>query len=480
MTLAESEQAILAFALVHSPDERSTNLRAVIRNSPDAFADQRHGLIASEIRELILSRETVCPSAVEQALQRRGLLERAGGASYLANLPDPLPEAAAEFEAETVWQSYQARRLRRLNQDVHEEAEKSPHRVLELIRRQISCLEELILPEQDSAQQLRVLDARRFDGGKRPPPLRPIYSVGDAPIATPGNISVIAAQVKAGKSAFLEAMMAAAVVPGTGIADTLGVVSSNPMGGAIVHLDTEQAPDDHWMLVDRMRRRAKLEGVPTHFRSVCLTGLPAIECRKLLPVEMDFAAEAHGGIHSVFVDGFGDLVADINDAAECNAFVAELHALAIKHDCPIIGVLHMNPGTEKTRGHLGSQLERKAETNLQLAKTEEVVEVFSTKQRRAPILRGKGPRFAWDATEGMHLSSSRPAHLSALARKVQPYLDEVFPEPAGKSYSGLKVTLMRVAAVAEKTAERWIREALIQALIEKGPGGIYTRGVCEK
>jgi hypothetical protein len=34
----------------------------------------------------------------------------------------------------------------------------------------------------------------------------------------------------------------------------------------------------------------------------------------------------------------------------------------------IVGVIHFNPGGEKTRGHLGSQLERKAETNLRLDK----------------------------------------------------------------------------------------------------------------
>ena len=44
------------------------------------------------------------------------------------------------------------------------------------------------------------------------------------------------------------------------------------------------------------------------------------------------------------IDGVGDLAIDVNDTAESNGLVAELHALAIRFDCPIVCVLHENPG----------------------------------------------------------------------------------------------------------------------------------------
>src|SRR5262249_9188485 len=123
--------------------------------------------------------------------------------------------------------------------------------------------------------------------------------------------------------------------------------------------------------------------------------------------------------HSIVIDGVADLVADVNDAVECNAFVAELHALAIRFDCPITVVIHINPGSEtgKTRGHLGSQLERKAETNLRLDKDGEVTSVWSEKQRRAPILKGKGPRFQWGSEAGMHVSIQPGQSPSEIARR---------------------------------------------------------------
>jgi hypothetical protein len=124
----------------------------------------------------------------------------------------------------------------------------------------------------------------------------------------------------------------------------------------------------------------------------------------VLAVVMADAAAAHGGIHAVIIDGIADLVVDVNDSKECNQIVAELHTLAIRYDCAIIAVIHKNPGSDKVRGHLGSQIERKAETNLSLDKEDEVTIVWSQKQRRSPILKKNGPRFRWSDDMKMHVT----------------------------------------------------------------------------
>ena len=75
--------------------------------------------------------------------------------------------------------------------------------------------------------------------------------------------------------------------------------------------------------------------------------------------------------HSVFIDGVADLCKSPNDDIEAFALVEHLAHLAIAYACPLILVLHENPSgleTGKTRGHLGSQLERKAESNLRIAR----------------------------------------------------------------------------------------------------------------
>jgi hypothetical protein len=157
-------------------------------------------------------------------------------------------------------------------------------------------------------------------------------------------------------------------------------------------------------------------------------------------------------VHAVFLDGVADFVADPNAGDECFPFVDWLHGLAIKYDCPIFTVLHLNPGTEKSRGHLGSQLERRAETNLVLEKDAETgrTVIFSTKQRRAPILKADGPCFRWDDMAAMHVS------VETVRAERDSEEREALTEIAGDAYADAPSRRLRYTALVsaiEKTAK---------------------------
>jgi hypothetical protein len=200
--------------------------------------------------------------------------------------------------------------------------------------------------------------------------------------------------------------------------DCLGWTSENASGLALVHFDTEQCPFDHSQLVERAMRRAGVSAVPYWLQSYCVTGFSYGDIREAIRLSLATAAQKFGGIHSFILDGAADAISDVNDPAESNEFVAELHALAIQYDCPIIGVIHLNPGTQKTRGHLGSQLERKAETNLQLDKDEdEITTLWADKNRRASIPKKSGPCFAWDNSHHLHVTIENPAEAKADAKR---------------------------------------------------------------
>lgn len=252
----------------------------------------------------------------------------------------------------------------------------------------------------------KLLSERQFNPAITPPPLRPVYTLAGTVVATPANLATITAASKAGKSVVIEAMLASAMATANS-ADCLSFKSSNPQSFALLHFDSEQSPDDHWHGISRALKRAGRTAPPKFLHSYCLTGLEGKQAWQCISEAIRVAAEVHGGIHSILIDGVADFVANVNDPAECNAFVATLHGIAIERDCSIIGVIHFNPGGEKTRGHLGSQLERKAETNLRLDKENGVTVVWSDKQRRAPIPRESGPCFAWNDEAGMHVSVER-------------------------------------------------------------------------
>jgi hypothetical protein len=82
----------------------------------------------------------------------------------------------------------------------------------------------------------------------------PRYAIDRVTVCTAGNLTTISAPAKQGKSAAISAMIAATFA--TAQADCLSFGSSNPHGHAVIHIDTEQSPFDHWELNNLTQRRA--------------------------------------------------------------------------------------------------------------------------------------------------------------------------------------------------------------------------------
>ena len=309
----------------------------------------------------------------------------------------------------------------------------------------------------------------------------PRFSIGSITVCTAGNLATISAPAKQGKTAAMSAMIAATFA--TNEADCLGFGSSNPQGHAVIHIDPEQSPFDHWELLNLTQRRAG-RPLPPWVRSFCLTGFNADDIRRAIPVLMEQAQKQFGGIHSVLLDGSADCVHDVNDPAEANGFVAELHALAIKFDCPIVCAIHLNPGSDfKTRGHLGSQLERKAETNLKIEKLDEASVIWAEKNRHAPILKSTAPRFAWSNEAGMHISieSQQDAKADVEFNTMTELFKKAFTNRPSMTYtdltaatvSAIKTTDKKHLSVDPRTAQRKIARADTLGVIKKTFAGLY-------
>ncbi len=160
------------------------------------------------------------------------------------------------------------------------------------------------------------------------------------------------------------------------------------------------------------------------------------------------------------------------------------NALAIKFDCTLVSAIHLNPGSDfKTRGHLGSQLERKAETNFKVEKDDEVCTLWAEKTRHAPILKKTGPRFAWDNEAGMHVSieSQQDAKADLEFDELSAVFKAAFGSHPAMSHSdltdavitALKTTDKKRVSVVPRTAERKIARAVTLGIIKKTFGGLY-------
>jgi len=430
--------------------------------SPESFFEPSHGVVFGQMVKMLEAKLPIDLVTLAHELKASGNLERAGGLLALSHLSASAPNAEeASYLIDQVAALAARRELVNFGWEIARRASDPSVDVCETL----DCA-------KDGAQRLRAnggsgmsarLEELRLDPNIEPPALREVFALGKTVIGTPGNIVSTLAQAKAGKTAFIGAAIGSTMGTSSDC-DFLGLSGQNPSGLAVVHVDTEQASHDHYKVIRTSMRRAHLEGAPKWLHSYATAGLSPSERRRLLPHMLKAAKAEYGGIHSVFLDGVADFVNDPNDGKECFAFVDWLQAQAVKYDCPIFAVLHHNPNSEKGRGHLGSQLERRSETNLMLEKDSATgrTVVYSTKQRRAPIPKADGPCFRWDDQAVMHVT------VQAMRAERDEQDREALIEVARDSYADCTSRRMRytdlvkeiekAARCKERTAEEKVKK----------------------
>lgn len=337
-------------------------------------------------------------------------------------------------------------------------------------------------PEDTRLTRLNAIEARRFDINTPPPELKPVATLNGIAIATAGNLIPITGQAKAGKSQIAAALIASSMADNQAGVDCFGLRADNPEGKAVIHLDAEQSEPDFFRLTKGALWRAGVSKQPDWLYAYHLTGFEPEQLRDDFETVLSVAAERHGGIHFAFIDGFGDMLASPNDEAESFALVRSLHSRAEEYATPIFGVIHHNAGSEslKMRGHVGSQFERKAETVLCCKKDkEEVVTLYTTATRHAPIPENKGSRFQWsDEAKGfVSVASKSDIQADRNALKKAELVQSAFLQDAGLSHKELVSRIMQLEAIREDAAKKRVARLRNDGFLKVQPAtGYYHKG----
>lgn len=235
----------------------------------------------------------------------------------------------------------------------------------------------------------------------------PIVSIGDNTIITESNLCVISGQPKEGKSSFVYYIISQAILPFFGIINNITweevTVARNVDNKAVIHIDTEQAIHNHVNAYKNII--CKLSGLdkpPDYFHSYNLRGEEIKECKNVIGSLAFACNQKYNGIHLIVIDGIADLLKNVNDEEESNLLVHSLEKLARNYKCPIIVIIHTNPGSTKQRGHLGSQLQRKAESVLLVKKEGDKSYVEPQFLRNASNNNVPLVQFTFDKTKGYH------------------------------------------------------------------------------
>ena len=153
----------------------------------------------------------------------------------------------------------------------------------------------------------------------------------------------------------------------------------------LIHFDTEQSLFHCQMVFKRPLDMAKIDIDKYH--TYALRQLDFKE--RIQFIEHVLYKKLEGkNIGLVIIDGVADLCSDVNNIEESNAVVQKLMKWTKELNCHIITVIHSNFGSDKPTGHLGSFLEKKTETQIQLelnTVNKGLVTVSCKRSRNAPF-----------------------------------------------------------------------------------------------
>ena len=325
------------------------------------------------------------------------------------------------------------------------------------------------------SETMSVLKSCEVDFRNPPPAAQAVVSVNDVPLGTQGNLLCITGGEGTGKSNYVAALIAGAIRPQETETDTLGVaVSGNVRNKAVLFYDTEQSEVQLYKNVGNLLRRCSLDAMPECFKAYCLTGMSRKERLKSIVLSMDKYHYQYGGIHLVVIDGIADLIRCANDEAESIAVVEELYRLAGIYNTCIVTVLHFIPNGLKLRGHLGSELQRKAAAILSIEKDSNpaVSVVKALKVRDGSPLDVPIMQFAWNREKAMHTYLGEKPKEEKEKRKEDELVAvarEVFGRKRFVSYDDLSEEIQAVLDVKERTAKGYIRFMREKGIIAKAP-----------
>ncbi len=333
------------------------------------------------------------------------------------------------------------------------------------------------------AQTLMILHSCEMDYKSPPLSSKEIVSVNDVPIGTQGNLFCITGGEGTGKSNYVSAILSGAIQEDEALSMevTLGLeINYNPQQKAVLHYDTEQSEAQLYKNLGKSLRRAKLEEVPDFYHSLYLASLSRKERLKIIRESMDLYHHKHRGIHLVVIDGIADLIRSANDETESIAIVDELYRLAGIYNTCIICVLHFVPSGLKLRGHIGSELQRKAAGILSIENddTPSFSVVKALKVRDGSPLDIPMMLFAWDKKEAMHVYKGVKSNEDKEKRKREDLISivkEIFRQDNSLSYLALCEKLMTELDVKERTAKKYIAYMKKEKILCQDDKGNYKK-----
>lgn len=274
-----------------------------------------------------------------------------------------------------------------------------------------------------------------------------------------GSITAVSGQAKQGKTQFLTAITAVMMS-----GKNFGAMKRETAPQAILWADTEQSVYDIQTNLGRLYNLAGIpQGTPTEKVGLHVLTLRACSAEERLQIIQQAIDETDPEI--IIIDGVRDLLHDFNDITQSDQVITwVMKNSAARPQSNIFCVIHTNDGTDKMRGHLGTELMNKCADRFTVTKKNGHFEVKHTARHQelnAP--------FVFKINEEGQLAPVEDAETSGLIEEPCETLADIFKGEETLSFAEITKRFAKAQGISQVKASELLKQNFINTkLIKKG------------
>lgn len=208
------------------------------------------------------------------------------------------------------------------------------------------------------------LKTRRYKPNYSPPEENIIFSIKGKNIGCIQSFVCFQGLPKQGKSLFITSAIASAYTTW----DIFGMKINFPKDRKrLCYIDTESSDYDFYKVLDRVRQQIITDELPLNFDSYLMREDSPSDIKEMI----DIYLEQNKDCSVLVIDGILDLIADFNNVEQSFYLIQWLKKITKIHNLLILCVLHLGKKDQNSIGHIGSYLDRKAQSVLKIEKNKE-------------------------------------------------------------------------------------------------------------
>mgnify|MGYP001350136870 CR=1 FL=1 len=200
-----------------------------------------------------------------------------------------------------------------------------------------------------------LLQTTLYDHNAPPPEDQTVFRMNFKRIGSLGDYILITGKKSSGKTKYVAGAISAAITR----QEVFNFQIKLPVNkNKVFHIDSEQGKVSHRKMIELILKLSSIDQYPANFQSHrCRCVAPHLI---LLMVEHYLKLNPDCGM--IFLDGMLDTVESINDEKVAARMKRWMQEISEEHNILIAGVIHRGFSADKAIGHLGSYLERGAQT----------------------------------------------------------------------------------------------------------------------